>query len=345
MGTLKDSNVSSDRQKWQKIFNALVHMLRTYGTQIESFLEEKKLLEDRIKLQRDQISQMKRDFTVQEMVHTVEAAKLDLMVGLKQRESFFYKLKLEDAGIELADFKELFDYLSHKCSETNDISKTVDIKDEGRRCKVLESEVRRLKSETEKLISKNNSEVSALLSEKKFVWNQYNRMEREKVDQLRIKCAEIEQTNEKIQKLLTRMEQLQLSNSEKDNAILTLKTTVAKLEADLNKKSAKISRLSGELDTLRKSRSASVTPVLHRCSAELGNSRLGGKTGGTDGRNTIVKKEPNPPQFPEHLKDSKKGCRSSKRKAVESIPFSDAPKLFTSAFKVPKLKNASPHVT
>lgn len=49
----KDSHVSSDRQKWQKIFNALVHMLQTQQTQVESLAKERKLLEDRIKFQYD----------------------------------------------------------------------------------------------------------------------------------------------------------------------------------------------------------------------------------------------------------------------------------------------------
>ena len=51
MDTDKDSQVSSDRQKWQKIFNALVHMLQTQQTQVGSLAKERKLLEDRIKFQ------------------------------------------------------------------------------------------------------------------------------------------------------------------------------------------------------------------------------------------------------------------------------------------------------
>ncbi|KAI8013280.1 hypothetical protein LOK49_LG05G01977 [Camellia lanceoleosa] len=54
------------------------------------------------------------------MVSNVEAAKSDLEVGQKQREGFMYKIKLDNAASELADFREWFDYLSHKCCETND---------------------------------------------------------------------------------------------------------------------------------------------------------------------------------------------------------------------------------
>ncbi|KAA8528749.1 hypothetical protein F0562_036104 [Nyssa sinensis] len=342
MATLKDSNVSSDRQKWQKFFDTAVLMLRKQQTVIEVLEGERNLLVDSIKLKCDQISQLERDFTVEEKIRAVEAAKSDLMVGLKQREAFLNKLKLEDAASDLEDFKELLDHVSRKCTEPNDISKTVKIKDEARQCEALEHEVRRLKSEIKELISKNNSEVSALLLEKSFVWNQFNKMEKEKTNQLRSKCAEVEQANEKIQKLLNDMEHLQSSNSEKDNTVVTLKTNMAKLEADSIKKSQEISRLSRELDSIRKSRSDFVTPVLRPCTAETGTSRLGGKNSVTDRWNIIDKKESYPSKIPE-LKDSEKGCRSSKRKAVDTIPISDTPKLFTSSFKFPKLKNSSPH--
>lgn len=43
----------SDREKWNKVFNAMVHMLRTQQTQLESLAKDRKLLEDRIKLQNE----------------------------------------------------------------------------------------------------------------------------------------------------------------------------------------------------------------------------------------------------------------------------------------------------
>lgn len=42
----KDPNISSDRKKWNQIFNALVQMLQTQQSQL-------KFLEDRLKLQHD----------------------------------------------------------------------------------------------------------------------------------------------------------------------------------------------------------------------------------------------------------------------------------------------------
>ncbi|KAL7244826.1 hypothetical protein ACSBR2_000226 [Camellia fascicularis] len=301
MGALKGSNVSSDRRQWQKVFNALTHLLRRQQIQIESLAKERQFLEDRIKLQygrwvfdvnqlQDQISLMNRDFTGEEMKCNFEAAKWDLMVGQKQREAFIYKTKLYNAASELADFRVWFGHLSHNCCET-----------------------------------KNDSEMLALLSERNFVWNQYKKRESDLTNRLKIKSTEVEHANEKIQELLTTMEQLKSSNVEKDIAILKLKTDMAELEAASTKKSDEISRLSNKLELLRKAGSNS-------------DGTEGDKNRGTDSRNTIPKKESHPSQV------FQKGCRSSKRKSVDTILISETPKLFKSTFKVPKLKNSFPCV-
>ncbi|GFY86246.1 hypothetical protein Acr_04g0009840 [Actinidia rufa] len=312
MGALKGFNVSSDRQKWHNVFNVLVGISQTQQIQIESLAKERKLLENVIKSQherrvsdfnlfQDQISQTKRDAAIQEMARNVDVAKLDLVLGQKQSETFSYKVKLDDAVSELADFRVWFDFLSSKCRETTE----------------------------------NNTKIVTLLSERNFVWNQYKKRESDLTDRLKSKSCEIEQANEKVQELLSSVEILQLSNSEKDNVILNLKTNLAELEAASVKKSEEISRLSRELELLRTARSDSVTPVFHRCSA---TSRLGDKNGGAAARNTIPKEE-------SHSSRARgKGCRSLKRKSVETIPSSQTPKLFTSAFKVPKLKSPSPRV-
>ncbi|KAI7990865.1 hypothetical protein LOK49_LG12G01872 [Camellia lanceoleosa] len=104
----------------------------------------------------NQISQMKTYFAVQKMVSNVEAAKSDLEVGQKQREGFMYKIKLDNAASELVDFREWFDYLSHKCCETND----------------------------------TYSEMLALLSERDCNRNQYKKRESDLTDRLDSKSNE-----------------------------------------------------------------------------------------------------------------------------------------------------------
>ncbi|THG11404.1 hypothetical protein TEA_018513 [Camellia sinensis var. sinensis] len=191
---------------------------------------------------------MNRDFTGEEMKCNFEAAKWDLIVGQKQREAFIYKTKLDNAASELADFRVWFGHLSHNCCET-----------------------------------KNDSEMLALLSERNFVWNQYKKRESDLTSRLKIKSTEVEHANEKIQELLTTMEQLKSSNVEKDIAILKLKTDMAELEAASTKKSDEISRLSNKLELLRKAGSNS-------------DGTEGDKNRGTYSRNTILKKESHPSQ-------------------------------------------------
>lgn len=346
MGAPKGSKATSDRLAWQKIFKALVQMTQTQQTQLESLAKERKLLEKRIKLQydrwvsdvklfQDRISQMKRDIAIQEMARLTDTAKSDLLLGLKQREAFMFKLKFEDVDEERADLKTLFDDLARICCEPKRITRSSN-KGEEQQYKALESELRRLNYENKKLKVGENDQVSALSTENNFVWNQLNKMEMNLNEQMRRKCDEVASAKEKIQNLLTGMEQLESMNIEKDNTILTLKGELAKLGSESIKKSDEISRLFRELDLLRKSRSDSATPVLWRGTVESGQSRLGGKNGGADGSDVTAKKDLHGSQIIE------KGSRQSKRKAAEVASTSETSKLFTSRFKVPKLKSSSP---
>ena len=51
MGAKTRSQVSSERQKWEKIFEGLVKMLKTQQQQLETLAKERKIFEDRIKMQ------------------------------------------------------------------------------------------------------------------------------------------------------------------------------------------------------------------------------------------------------------------------------------------------------
>ncbi|CAN4093985.1 unnamed protein product [Withania somnifera] len=302
MAKPKKAKNSSDREKWNKVFNALVQMLTSQQTQLESLAKERIILEDRIKLQHDrwvsdinsfqeQIYEMKKEFTVQEMERLLEVAKSEFVVGLKQRDVAMFKRKFEDADSELADFREWFDYLCHKCSEPNDVPRAATNEKAETRKKAWEDEVRRLKTENEKLTSEKNSEISALLAEKNFIWNQFNKLEHDTTEQLRRKCTELENANGKIQAFTRKIEELQSSNTNKDYTIAMLRSQMAKLESDSVTKSEEISKLSTELALLKKSGCASVTPVLRRSTAGSGPSKLGGTSHGMNQRNISAKEE------------------------------------------------------
>ncbi|EOY15029.1 hypothetical protein QUC31_000323 [Theobroma cacao] len=355
------SQVSSERQNWDKIFEGLVEMLKTQQEQLETLAKERKILEDRIKMQyerwvsdvrlyEDHISQVKSDMESKEMARALEAAKADLMVGLKHRETYLCKLKLEETEDELTDFRIWFDILSKNSKDISqrDPEETKrgmsGCKDSGSKSvtvRTLEGDVRRLKLKYENLASEKNSQITALLAENKFAWNQFNVLETQYTDKLNSKDSELEKANRKIEALISNMEELNSSNAEKDAIIERLKAEVSQKEANASK-FHEVSKKSREVELLRKSRNASCTPVIKRCSAGGRTSVLGGKHGGRDGGNVIVKKETSARNDPDLLKDSGKGSRSSKRKKDDVTPISETPKLFTSTFKVPRLKASSP---
>ncbi|KAL5557885.1 hypothetical protein UlMin_034096 [Ulmus minor] len=383
MGNKRRSKVYSepDRQNWHKIFKALTQMVKTEQTQLESFAKDRKILEDRLRMQherwvsdvrllKDQISLIKGDLLLKERASLFEVAELELAMGLKLTHERLEKLRLEYAEDELKDFKVLFDLFSQKCSDPkggvgdsakrslrSSSEKGQSTKDplnslggggdsakrslrssggKGQSTKDPESEVSRLKQEYEKLVSERNSEVSALLAEKKFVWKQYEIMEKEYTSKLKSKGSEVEQAEEKVQKLIATVEQLESSNSEKDERIALLTSQVAKTKDDSNKLKEETLRLSEELDLMRKSINASATPVLQRCTAKGKPSSLGGKNS-TSG-SIQQKSESSSVQDPDSTKDTGKGGRSSKRKIDDVASSSETPKLFSSQFKVPKLK-------
>ncbi|XP_050215013.1 uncharacterized protein LOC126666094 isoform X2 [Mercurialis annua] len=346
MGTKKRSQVD-------KLFNNLIQLLNSQQEQLQTLVEERKFLEDRIKLQHerwvsdvhlrdDHISQIKDELIEKDMACLLEAAKSDLMLGLKHREASLYKLILEQTEDELADFRSCFDHLCRKLEENS--TKTDDLNKVGRHsvekssgCKRLDNEVKRLKLEYEKLASEKNSEISALVKQKDFVWNQYNVLESTLNDKLKSKQSEVEQANAKIAKVLASVETLQSSNDEKDETIDRLKAKLAQVEVDRDKSKEEIFRLSHVLESLKKSRSAQVTPALKQCNTGGKGSNQVVKSNGRTGSNVVVKKEPL------SVKNSEKGSNCLKRKQVEVISISEAetPKLFTTTFKFPKLKSSS----
>ncbi|XP_030541501.1 desmoplakin [Rhodamnia argentea] len=365
MPTRKDaSEVSSDRRKWRKVFNALVEMLGKQQAQLMTLVKERKLLEGRIQMQhrrwnsdvrflKDRISQMKGALKVQDMAHFLESTKLDFALGLKQREALLYKLKLDQADDELADFRGCLDIIPQKCSEfeesaqlnnsaetrktrrglrSSDRKPAKDAKEvQEEHTHLLEEEMKKLRLEYDKLVSEKNSETSALLAEKKFVWHQYNILETNFNDKLKSKGAELELANQKISKLLTSMEKLEMMIGEKDDTIAELKSKIDEMETILGKRNEEIARLAHESEALKKS---TVTPVLSHCTSRTRTSKTEGKNSVAHKRTVLAKKETGHPQVSDSLKDSEKGTGRSKRKAVAV----ETPKLFSSSFKVPKLK-------
>ncbi|GMI90682.1 hypothetical protein like AT1G19980 [Hibiscus trionum] len=361
MGAKTRSQHSSERQKWDKIFEGLVKMLKTQQQQLETLAKQRNILQGRIKMQyerwvsdvrlyEDHISQIKSELQSEEMARMLEATKADMIVGLKQREAFLCKMKLEETEDELTDFRVWFDILS-KSSE--DISQRDPIETQkgmsgGKRSgsksvtlETLKDDVRRLKLQYKNLVSEKSSQATALMAENKFAWKQLNVLESQYTDKLNSKQSELEKANKRIEALISDMEELRSSNAEKDEIIQRLKAELSQKEADASR-FQQASKISRDVELSRKSTSASHTPVIKRCTAGGRTSLLGGKNGSRDRCNIIVRKENSSPHVPDLQKNNEKGSRSSKRKRDDAILHSETPKLFTSTFKVPRLKASSP---
>ncbi|GER26606.1 cytomatrix family protein [Striga asiatica] len=334
MGKRKSPRKASDREKkWDEIFNALVKLSKNLQT-------ERQFLEDRIKYLHEVIYKMKMD-------QKFEASRAEFFLGLKEREAFVYKHRYENVDSELADFRQWFDYLVQKCEEPKD---DVSSKGEGSRNKALQNEVKKLKCEIEKCKSDKNTEVTALLAEKNFVWHQLKKTEDDLNKEIKRKDEEVKHAHEKLRHIVNASEELQVSHEK-------LRTDFSRLESDSVRKSEEISRLLKEIDLL-KSRSESPSTLLHPCKIserggkssgdtsngggvikvkkEADNSRSSGKTSQTKQtarKSTGRGKAPKKP-----FTGSTSNINSSKRKAVEVITIEDSPRLFTSNFKVPKLK-------
>ncbi|KAI4339932.1 hypothetical protein MLD38_024816 [Melastoma candidum] len=325
---------SSDRRKWRKVFETLVQTINKQQSQLAGLVKERSLLEDRLMFQhkrwesdvgslKDQIFQMKGKLKVREMAKSFDLAKLDLALATKEKKSLLHKLKLEHAGKELKDLKNCLEIVSQKFSDSKNNEETNrESTSDGVLCRIplLEDQVKRLRLEYDRLVEEGNSKASALLAEKKFVWSQYKILETDLCNKLKRKCEDVDLANEKISNVLASLEELQTRNGKKDDEIAKLKQKVVVMEDMLGKKNNQVGRLAQELDTLRKPME---TPLTRRTSIRKGGVN--------------VKKEPASSRCLLPNSSAKGAGRSSKRKEVTVICL-DTPKLFSSSFKVPKLK-------
>ncbi|KAG2321205.1 hypothetical protein Bca52824_014418 [Brassica carinata] len=337
MGVKSVSRESSERKSWDTYFKTLVDILQSKQEEIDSLLKERKSIEDKLKTKHEnwisdvrnyekQLSLMKREIETMEMMHFFETSKSSLVSVLKEKAHSLCNLKLEEMVDELKDFKAWFDFLTLNTS-----------KDDGgggsEAAESLEAKIRRLKLEYEKLASEKKCEVSDLLRENGFVRSQFKCIESGFADKLKRKDDEIAQANTKISSLVSYQEQLRLVNLEKDEIISSLKAKVAEMEGRFTKKDEEIAKLSRDVECLKKSRS--FTPVLTRCTTR-GDKGSNGNTVGSQVTRKREKSAASPP--------NDKEIRSSKRIRVNKTPLvtvSETPKLFTSTFRLPKLKSPS----
>ncbi|XP_031493605.1 uncharacterized protein LOC116259815 isoform X2 [Nymphaea colorata] len=245
MGSLL--NMPPISQQWHP---ALLQILQTKQSQLEFLAKERTLLEDHINLQhhlwcqdlasfQDAIVESERTRKKLNLSLLLEAAKSDLIIGMKEKDALLYKLKLEYIESDLEDM-EMFIQLQSKYSNKKNIqseNKRVEcaVKEDG------QHELRRLKHEYEKLACQKETEVSALLSERDFVWNQLKRMEDEYIILLKRKGEQLESAH-------VNTGNLEHENKKQDTIIANLKSEIIERNNEVERLSLKLSELSRNLE-------------------------------------------------------------------------------------------------
>lgn len=114
-------------------------------------------------------------------------------------------------------------------------------------------EPRNWKQAYKKLSAKKDAEVSALLSEKDFVWHQFKKMEGEYTGLLKSKEIEVNQANEAVEKLQATVEKLQSSVVDREETIANLRADVSRMEVDLRSRTREASMNDKEVKKLQSS--------------------------------------------------------------------------------------------
>ncbi|CAN8240086.1 unnamed protein product [Cochlearia groenlandica] len=230
MGIQTRSTDYSDRENWNRIFKNSVKIILLKEEQIQTLLKNQKVLEDAIKTQHKQwvsesenykyhLNLMKNEIETLKLMSVVETAKSDLLFGLKERELFLCKSKLEHSQDELNEFKAWFEHLNTLYNNEG----RCNFGDEDD-CKAMELKISKMKLEFEKLAYGKRCESSKVLGETAigFAWSQFKNIESGFTQKLMKKDKEIKQ--------------LQKSNEEKDKIISKLKAKVDEIDGNASEK-------------------------------------------------------------------------------------------------------------
>ncbi|PKA57988.1 hypothetical protein AXF42_Ash012527 [Apostasia shenzhenica] len=384
MGRPENTRQSSEIQLWSQIYKAMKDSLLSQQSQIESLINDREFLQDYVQIQQQHwsarkrfleshISQMERE---QMKSRQIETAKLDLIVYMKESEALCFKQQLELAESDLEDYRVHMEVMSAEKEKVKEMlervgtdkeNDAVDISTPSEDTIALKKEVKALKLSHRKLCIRKDTEVSALLAEKDFVWNQFKKMETEYLSLLKSKRAEANQAKDAAEKLQVGMEKLQVSMNGKEEIIIKLEAERSRLELDLRKHAEEAELSNNELKRLRLAATekddiiAKLRGEICKLQMGLGGSDIkastssGEKKPGRTSKRTCSTVEPIYPQKCSTKRKleiadsntSQKRRTSSKRvhramsepTVVRATPRrAEKPSLFHSDFKIPKLK-------
>ncbi|XP_078153583.1 uncharacterized protein LOC144548738 [Carex rostrata] len=328
-----------------------------------------------VSLLESRIEQMK----AQEMkVQNYNAAKLDFLVDAKERKAISYKeyaelaeTDLEDAHTLIAALRAEIKDLKSKLSNGEMLHPigacdSTELKDLKLEIRKLKHAYKTLKSEKEAQLSEKESRIDSLVCEKDFVWNQLKVMESEYVATLKSKNSELGKSNEAIGMLKKNLEEMEASILEKDSTISKMKEemsasisekdgTISQLnqnyQASISMKDDMISRLNEEVENLKKMSKEKDQMIfgLHADVAKFA-ARVGPSickavdSGASRTLRSSMKRAREPVSWAQPSANQSVGGQhqhSNRSQGSASVSTAETPRLFSSNFKVPKLKNTT----
>ncbi|XP_047061004.1 uncharacterized protein LOC124667804 isoform X2 [Lolium rigidum] len=361
------------RAEWLRIYDRMVAILRKNHRHVEALLADRARLEALVKVQhefwvardgllRARLSETRR---TEACVRKGHEARLELLLGDKERAVRRYQIYAKHQDDDLEDFKTCAVALAEEnaklklkleeAENSGELSeKTTEHEHSVRNWR---SEIRELKNAYKNLSSEKDKEVSALLAEKDFVWNQYKTMERDYDSLLKKKKIEAAQATEAAQKLQRKVEELQVAAQKKDDDI-------SRLQAEANGANKKILLLENKLQKLHSlaSEEDDETPKVKGGHLQASQKRKQDISGTRrKSRSEVVSLRGKSKNNPQRQMVEDQPETSQKRQCASSLSngvglrrcssrmhlkpaSSPAPQqvLFHSSFKVPKLKTPAP---
>uniref|UniRef100_A0ACD5V2C7 Uncharacterized protein n=1 Tax=Avena sativa TaxID=4498 RepID=A0ACD5V2C7_AVESA len=363
------SREDGGRAEWLRVYDRMVAILRKNHRHVEALLADRSRLEALLRVQHD--FWVARDGLLRDRLHETrraeacvrrcDEAKLELLLGDKDRKLCRYQIYAEHQDDDLEDFKTCAEALAaentklklklKQVESSAELSERTTEHDE----QSWRAEIRELKKAYKNLSSKKDKEVSALVAQKDFVWNQFKTMEKDYESLLKKKKMEAAQAAETAQKLQQKVEELEVAAQKKDDIISRLqaeangaKELILALEDKLQKAHSlaseeedKIQKVKGGHLQDRQKRKQD-TSGTHRKSRSEGHSQRGKSK--NNPRRQMVEDQPETSQKRQCASSLSNGLAlrrcSSSRMHLKPGTSSPAPQqvLFHSSFKVPKLK-------
>ncbi|KAL0913363.1 hypothetical protein M5K25_016818 [Dendrobium thyrsiflorum] len=278
MGQLRNPHLSSDKLIWGQMYRTLEEMMKFQRSQIETLINDREFLEYNLYVQRDYwssrarflescIAQLKEE---KAKIRLSNDAKMVVRVGLKESEALSYRMQLELVESDLeelrscvevvkAEMEELKEKLKvFGASEVKNTDYTIDhpgssenIKGRNQLTTPLKKEIKQLKHAYRELSSKRDTEISALLAEKDFVWNQFRRMESDYIALCNSKRTEADhQSREAVDKLQNSVEKLKQAINNKDEIIVKLEAERSMLALDARKHAEEVEQANNKMKML-----------------------------------------------------------------------------------------------